>query len=382
MRIVITIILLIFLSSCNKDNSFIPETLTNNPGISLLDKSVQEIFDKNKDDLNSVGLIIGIYKDGQNNYYGYGEKIMDDGVPPDEFTYFEIGSISKTFTSISTKIMLNENNLTIEESVRSFLPNDLPVLGRNEEEVKFKHLLTHTSGLPFMPDNMGLQVYVGRIGEAFEKYSREKLFTCLYNMSLEADPFTRFKYSNLGYGVLGTILEMEYDQDYSDVIKSSILSPLNMSETSAIFSETEETRWTKPYVNGKETKYWKDFNALAGAGELKSNASDMMKYLVGNIYPPENSLGEAITETHQLTYETKVETSNFDYAPALGWFIYEHHDIPGETFLFHNGGTGGYNTDLFVNKDKESGLLIMYNTVGATMGREKFTRGLLELISE
>jgi CubicO group peptidase (beta-lactamase class C family) len=350
--------------------------------ISELDLSVHQAMEDSRSDINAVGLIIGVYKNGISTFYGYGESILGNQSPPNEFSYFEIGSISKTFTAIAIQKMLTDLDKSIETPIKDFLPKDLPLIQRNGVALNFKHLLTHTSGFPFMPDNMGLSIYMGDIGGAFEKYSREKLFTCLANMDLEADPFTRFKYSNLGYGVLGTILELQYEKDYSDVIKQAILDPLGMMETSANFSDTEESRWTKPYAKGKETNYWKDFNALAGAGELKSTGYDMMKYLKANIYLSEHDLGEVIKATHQLTFEEKVNSSNYDFAPALGWFHYEHHDIDGEKFLFHNGGTGGYNTDLFINKEHESGVLIMYNTVGATEGRKGLTRSLLEIISD
>lgn len=381
MKFFVIAISILFLISCNDRALLIPEPTHNNALNNEIDWAVHDAVLMSLEDLNTVGISIGIIKNGLQYFYGYGEIETGSNVVPDPYTFFEIGSVSKTFTAIAINYMLDQKGLALDTPVKSFLPEDLPVLQRNGIEITFKNLLNHTSGLPFMPDNIGLSVYAGNIGGAFENYDRSKLYTCLKNMDLEAIPGERFKYSNLGYGILGTILENEYNDSYSNIMKAIILNPLEMNRTSGVFSETLQNEWATPYRNSKKTNYWADFNALAGAGELKSSAAEMMKYINVNLFPKQNALGIAINASHVQSSEKIVNTQHFEFSPALGWFHYIHKDLPETSFLFHNGGTGGFNTDLFINKENNSGLILLYNSTGNTIGRDILVKKLLEIIS-
>jgi CubicO group peptidase (beta-lactamase class C family) len=94
----IVIIISIFLftqTSCSvQDVSVSPKSVVNNPLISATDKAVNEVFLKYQKDLNTVGVSIGLYKNGVSNFYGYGESVLGGAKAPDKNTFFEIGSIT------------------------------------------------------------------------------------------------------------------------------------------------------------------------------------------------------------------------------------------------------------------------------------------------
>lgn len=113
-----------------------PADLSNNLQETELDKAVDAIVQKHRNQLNTVGMTVGIWKDGNSNVYGYGETQKGGGQIPDAHTFFEIGSITKTFTATATVQWLNEkgfernfyqliNGYRVEESKRLLVNEQL-----------------------------------------------------------------------------------------------------------------------------------------------------------------------------------------------------------------------------------------------------------------
>lgn len=372
---------LFVLSACEKA-VIIPSDLSNNPLLTITDIEVDKIFKSHKAGLNTVGVSIGIFKDGQTYFYGYGETAKGNGVIPNPNTYFEIGSITKVYTAIAIVKMLEGEGKSIETPIKSYLPADLPTLNRNGVELTFKHLLTHTSGLPYMPNNLPLSFYTNA-ANGWREYDNQKLYSSLKNARLAFTPFTDFAYSNTAFGTLGVILERKYGKDYGEIIEELVLQPLNLQNTSAYFEKTNTTNWSKGYnTSGKENDYWKTLNALDGAGVLKSNTNDMLLFARSNINIPNNSLTDALLIAQIINTNIVRDSEYARTVNCLGWFSYQNKGVPNKTFLFHNGGTGGFNSDLLINKDKQSALVILFNTDGNTDSRQLLLRDLLMLISQ
>ncbi|NJN78373.1 MAG: beta-lactamase family protein [Saprospiraceae bacterium] len=382
MKNLILIIGIAFLASCSKEEIELnPLVLTNNPMITATDSTVHNYFMQYKDGIGSTGVSIALYKNGVTSFYGYGETKKDNGKVPDKNTLYEIGSITKTYTSIAILKMLKENNHTIETPIRLYLPADIPTLARNGVELNFKHLLTHTSGLNYMPDNFGSQYLSGNLGGAFAAYDRNKLYTFLINANIRTNPFSTWEYSNTAMGLLGTILELNYNKSYGEVIKEKVFVPLNLNETFTRIEQTNLTNWATGYSKGVEAAYWNSLGAIDGAGVIKSNASDVLKYALANLNNPTSELGDAISQSHQITFLPFTETEIYKINMRLGWFQYIDKDLPNESFIWHNGGTGGFNSDLYINKNKNAVLVLLFNSDAGTQGRLDFTKGLLKLIS-
>jgi CubicO group peptidase (beta-lactamase class C family) len=374
-------VLLLLLSACIKDNISIPADVTNNPQSSTIDISVNDIFNSHKDNINTVGLSIGILKDGETYFYGYGETKKGSNIVPDENSIFEIGSITKTFTSILATEMLLNNNLDVETTIKAYLPNNLPTLNRNGIEVNFKHLLSHTAGFPFMPSNFRAKPF-SDASKAWEEYDDRLLFSFLDNLHLSSDPFSKMQYSNAGMAVVGVAIEQNYNQDYRNVLQNQLLMPLNLNNTSAYFERLDVKKWSTGYsFNGKETNYFKSLNALNSAGVIKSTAKDLLTYASANINIPETVLGNAIKLSHKVQFEEYEENDYYKIRSCSGWFEYVNNNFPSETFIWHNGATGGYNSEIFISLDHESALVLLYNkrTLDSS-NRELFVADMLQLL--
>ena len=374
------VITFLMVNSCTiKDD--IPAELTNNNLSSDIDIAVDNIYNGYKDNLNTVGLSIGILKNGETHFYGYGETKKGSGNIPNQNTFYEIGSISKTFTSILAVNMLLQQDLDIETSIKSYLPEDLPTLNRNGIEVNFKHLLTHTSGLGRMPNNFNKSKDAGK---EFADYDERLLYSYIENARLHADPFTQFLYSNVGMGIVGTVLKRNYEMDYGKVLQQELTIPLGLSNTTAYFEDTNIDNWATGYnYKGKETDYWKTLNALDGAGVINSTISDLLIYAQANITPPETQLGNAIRITHEV-YFKEYETGDYGKSQnCLGWFKLTPTSLPDKSFIQHNGLTGGFNSELLINLENETAITVLFNKASLNNeGRQAFISELLQLLSE
>ena len=361
----ISIVLFFALLSCQETAKVItPATLTNNPLHSKMDSTVQKVFSDNLEKLDSPGISIGILKDGNTTFYGYGETALGNGIVPNENTFFEIGSITKTFTAIAIAEMLLNEQKDINTPVKSYLPSGLPTLQRGGVEVNFKHLLTHTSGMPGMPNNY----------HSYKKYGNEELYQYLYNVELESVPFSKYLYSNTGFAILGNILERHYKGSYNELITSRVLTPLHLNDTKANFEDTDLNRWAKGYKNGKEADYLKSLNAMNGAGVLKSTSKDLLLYAEANLTPPDNTLGRAIVLTHQKSYSDDYEED------GLAWIFLKSQGNTNKRILWHNGGTGGFNSWLYINEQNNSALVILFNSSIETSQRFEFISDLRQII--
>lgn len=173
---------------------------------------------------------------------------------------------------------------------------------------------------------------------------------------------------------MGVILERKHGSDYGEVIEQEILNPLGLSNTSAYFDRTDQSRWAIGYQNGEEVDYWKTLNALDGAGVLKSTASDMLLFAQHNLSPPSTELGAAMVQSHNLLFESSA------VKVCHGWILLDGSEIDAVPFLFHDGGTGGFNSEFFISRENQSALILLFNTDGYSEGRQKLISDLLKLI--
>lgn len=352
----------LFLIGCKKNDLIVPQSTDFiNPLSTEQDKAVHKLFETYKDQINTVGLTIGILKNDTTAFYGYGEMVRGTGKVPQVNTFFEIGSITKVFTAIAVVDFLKSRQLTIDEPIQKFLPNTVKKLEKDGQEITFKHMMTHTSGLPYMPDNLGVLKLVFNTDKAWRQYDTSKMYACLKDIKLESKPFTVWNYSNLAVGTLGTILTRNLQKSYADIIKEKITQPLGLDDTKKTLSVDELKRMAKGYHGSKEIDYWDDLNAMDGAGVLRSTTADLLKFAKANITIPALPIGKAMVECQKEAFKGKTKDTDSEMSMNLGWLNLKLENID-EIPLFHNGGTGGFSSNLFVFKEKKMAFVVLFNS--------------------
>jgi CubicO group peptidase (beta-lactamase class C family) len=327
--------------------------LSNNPLSTAQDKTVDSVALAYLRQLPSVGLSIGIFRDGKTWFYGYGETMKGNGTIPDPGTLFEIGSITKTFTATMLAMAVGEGKLKLDDPVNKYLPDSIPSLQYNGKIVTIRTLSNHTSGIPRMPGNF--QQTVANNKDPYASYSTRDQYSFLHDLKLSREPGTVFEYSNAAVGLLGTILQKIYGKSYEELLLSFIARPLSMTDTRVNIRPADSAHFASGYDdNGVYNGPWNLSAAFAGAGAIRSTARDMLKYAAAEIGMPgaPAPLETAMQLTHTITFQdghTRI---------GLGWIFLRSVD---DDILFHNGGTGGYRSYLGIDPKTRTAVVLLSN---------------------
>ena len=294
-----------------------------------------------------LGTVIGIIDKDGTRYYGFGKKSLSDNSTPDKNSIFEIGSVTKTFTSSLLSDLNLKGEISIQDSIQTYLPVFKNVLANNNKIITLENLSTHTSGLPRDPFNMDVNN-----DYRYRDYSIEKLNNFLSNYTLDSIPNT-YSYSNLGVLIIEQAIESKMNQTYESLIMERVTTILGMTDTEFKVSKDKRSRLVTGYKNGKETDEL-DIGEFQAMGGLRSTASDMLKFLGGHlgIYP--TSLSDALKETHDIYFE------NDNNAMGLGWEILKRKES-GKTIHYHKGGTPGFVSFAGFNLEDQIGVVVLIN---------------------
>lgn len=308
------------------------------------------------------GISIAMVEEGQPPaFYNFGQVSPDSASEAvNARTLYEIGSITKTFTASLYAILMQH-----PDYVEAF-PNgaDTPVntlLARinadtelrlpefEGDAITFKHLLTHHSGLPRLPQNMT----PAADDDPYRDYTRAQLVESITTLELTQAPGSQFAYSNLGFMLLGHVSELLTGQDYDELISAYITEPLDMQATARLSESFSLENAATPTMNGEVVSRWR-FEELRGLGELYSHARDMARYLQVQLGQIEYAYADALQQTHAQAAEIEE-----DFNLGLGWF---REASAGHTIISHGGGTGGFRSYAAFHPESGRGIAVLSNS--------------------
>jgi CubicO group peptidase (beta-lactamase class C family) len=205
-----------------------------------------------------------------------------------------------------------------------------------------------------MPNN--LDIKPSDEPNPYKTYNKQLLFAYLKTCKLNNKPGERYDYSNLGIGLLGTILSQISGKTFDQMVADVICKPLMMQSTAQHLSVARQANFANVYnETGNVTPAW-DFDVLAPCGALHSSVNDLLIYAKANMVPASNKLGKAFELTHQITF-TK------DAKMGLAWHIIL---VDGVEYYFHNGGTYGSSSFLAFNTQKNLAVVVLSNAAEST----------------
>lgn len=289
-----------------------------------------------------VGLSIGIVTARGIHKYHYGEIAPGTKKLPDDYSIYEIGSITKTFTGLLVAQAIVEGKMDMNADIRKYLPGRFSNLQyAGAEAVKLGSILAHTAQLPFSFD-------------AGDEASFLQQLAVLKLDSLRP----RYAYSNVGYKLLGYALEQVYQLPYDELLARNITSVLKMKDTQV--SYTNKDRLLQGF--DKDGKPTSPISAvMPGAGAIHSNLEDMLKYTVYQI--AENDA--AVKLTHRVIY------GNVDQnAKGLQWDIGKTRNW--DYYIRADGGTEGFRTFCALYPNESIGIVLLSNQTDDTAGGDLY----------
>ena len=280
----------------------------------------------------TLGVVAAFLDGDRRSVTAYGQAGSANNRPLDGDTVFEIGSITKVFTALLFADMVLRGEVTPDDPAAKFLPASVKMPDFEGAPITLLDLATYTSGLPRMPSNFAPK----DTGNPYIDYTAERLYDYLSNHKLGFKPGKHYEYANLGFGLLGHILELRGGKSYEELVVARICAPLGMDDTRITLSTSMQQRLSRGHNTGLAPVANWDFSALAGAGALRSTANDLLKFLQMCLEPREGPVAAA---QKLALAERRPRADQRDV--ASGWFVASRF---GDELVWKDGGTGGYAT--------------------------------------
>jgi CubicO group peptidase (beta-lactamase class C family) len=315
----------------------------------------------------SVGIVVGVIEPSGRRVVAYGSAARNDARPLNGDTLFEIGSITKVFTSLLLADAVERGEVALTDPVGKFLPAKVKMPQRGGRAITLQDLATHTSGLPRLPTNMAPK----DPANPYADYTFENLYAFLSDYQLTRDIGSQYEYSNLGGGLLGHALTLAaHATDYETLVRARVTTPLGMPSTTITLTPEMKSRLAAGYGPQLDPVSNWDLPALAGAGALRSSTNDLLTFLAANIGLVKTPLAPAMAT--MLTVRRPTSAPNLSV--ALGWHVLTTH---GKDLIWHNGGTAGYRTFIGFNPATRVGIVVLSNA-GTAAGPDDIGRHLLD----
>jgi CubicO group peptidase (beta-lactamase class C family) len=264
---------------------------------------------------------------------------------------FEIGSISKVFTAILLADAVQAGKLGLDDTLaqRLLVKFADPATGA----VTLKQLATHTSCLPRLPDNMTS----GAAPDPYAPYDNKALFEYLAGAKLAGKPPCAVTYSNLGFGILGVVLETAWGKPWAELVREKIAVPLGMTDTAQELSEAQRSRFAEAWSGGVRSQPW-TFKAMAGAGALRSTLADMSRLADALLAGAKGPLGHV----WPLLAGGYADMPNVGGRIGLALIQVKE---GGEDVYLHDGGTGGFRSTIQVRPGRGRALVVLASNAAA-----------------
>ena len=298
----------------------------------------------------AVGIIVGTITPEGRSVIASGKTTRDGNTPLDGDSIFEIGSVTKVFTSLLLADMVERGEVTLDTPVAKLLPG-VTIPSRDGKEITLLDLSMQVSGLPRLPNNM-------RPADAmnpYADYDATRLYEFLARCQLTRPIGEKYEYSNLGVGLLGHALARKSGMSYEALLRKRIFEPLGMSSTTITLTPELQKRLALGHNPAlAPVKNW-DLDALAGAGAIRSSVNDMLKFLAAAMEVTDTPLKPAFRRMRSQ----RRGTGTADLDIQMAWHVFTKF---GTEIVWHNGGTGGYRSFVGFAPASQSGIVVLCNT--------------------
>jgi len=299
---------------------------------------------------DSLGLVAAFLDSDRRSVLAHGRSGSENNRPLDGDTVFEIGSITKVFTALLFADMVVRGEVAPDDPAAKFLPAGVKIPDFEGAPITLLDLATYTSGLPRMPSNFAPK----DPGNPYIDYTAERLYDYLANHTLGYKPGTHYEYANLGFGLLGHVLELRAGRSYEDLVVSRICAPLGMDDTRMTLSDSMRQRLARGHNMALAPVANWEFSVLAGAGALRSTANDLLKFLKMGLDPADGPLAAA----QKLALVERRPRASERFV-ASGWFVASRFD---DEVIWKDGGTAGYATFIGYSTKTRRNCILLSNT--------------------
>lgn len=319
---------------------------------------VQALVDDFVKSGKSGGVSVAVVRDGRTRFHNAGLAIRESNTPASEHMVYEIGSISKTFTSLILAHAIREGRATLDDDVRKHLPPGYDNLVRDGRAVTLRDMVTTTSALPDnVPDWMATMgkmppdELTAAVAKLLNGYDQLQFLADLKTVQLVDVPGHLPRHSNTASQLQGFVVERLYGRPYEALLAHFIEKPLGMRAGGAA---VPPALLATGYSGEGKVRARLDMPVIRAAGGLHYSTSDMARYLSAQIAARD----PAIALTHQPLFGSE-ETTQIGFH----WVIGKTAD--SQVYLRHTGGTFGFSSYCDFYPAQRYGVVVLANSSNA-----------------
>ena len=299
--------------------------------------------------------------------------------PMHELTKVQVGSVTKTLIASGVLHLVSTQKLNLETNVAGLLPElnwDNPWQGTSP--VTVQHLLEHTAGL----DNIRMWQFLNAsvtpdtpVSHAFPSSNRALL-------RIRTEPGTQYSYSNMGYALLGLVIERISGERYEDYLAKELLQPLGMHDSSFHFiTQEHDSRLAMGYLDDARPQKSVAL-LLRPAGQFTTTAPDMAKFLAfllgdgligGRIFVHREYLSKLGSPS-----STDAALSGLAIGHGLVLAMRDRHGVLGEC---HPGTTFGFQAFMCVFREQGRAFFYAVNADSEKADYERLTRYFIDQLN-
>ena len=321
----------------------------------------------------TVGASVGIVRDQELVWSrGFGYADLDSKLRPDEHTVFRIASITKTFTATALFQLRDQGKLLIDDPLVKHVPEFSSATARKGSvaDVTLRRLLCHHSGL--MAEVPTEEPY----WETLQNPTIERILEALPLAEVVVEPDSTFKYSNLGFALLGEVVTRVSGRPYAEYVETEILRPLGMASSGFELGEHLKARLATGYQPGRQGEEPKraphpHTRGLAPGAQLYSTVADLAKWLALQFRTGASEQGgrqvlsgRSLQEMRRPQFLEPGWTAGY----CLPWIA----SRPANHVLFgHTGYLFGFRADVAFNPESHLGVAVLTNTTNLPPIRQR-----------
>jgi CubicO group peptidase (beta-lactamase class C family) len=323
-------------------NSFVVSSKENNKKYEDVSKLI-DVWLAYEKDYQDIPFISGVAVDNQKILWSgaFGNANVESSVAGNENTMSSICSMSKVFTATAIMKLVDEGKISLDDKVKDILPKysviqKFPAGGA----VTVRSLLSHTSGLP-RDTNHG---YWGGPDHAFP--TADQLFESLSTQETEGPVGGEVSYSNVGFALLGQIIEEVSGATYKNHLESTLFQPLNMSNSvvemqSSLYGLKHAIGYTAVNRYGKRNRAnFYQGRAMQPAMGISTTALDMAKFAMWQFRLADASQAEIMQPSTLKSMYKSQGTAKDEHDRGFGYVVYT--DKKGNDWATHGGVCPGY----------------------------------------
>lgn len=305
------------------------------------------------------GLMVAIGKDGKvvfNKAYGYANLESQEKLTTKHV--YRVASHSKTFTATAIMQLVERGLLHVDDCVVEHLPWLKKHRDKRINGITVSQLLSHSAGL--IRD--GIEADYWQLGRSF--FDEKELKAAILEADLVFDTNVQMKYSNLGFGLLGLLINSVSGVPYNRFVKENIVEVLRLSDTEPEITPRLESRmvtgYSRPDLDKKRLPIANlNTGALASATGFCSSGKDLVTYFSAQFVGSRLLLDDQLKKELQRT-QWRITNGRFNEEYGLGFGI----DYAGKRRVFgHGGGFPGQRTKTLCDPKEKLVVTVMVNAM-------------------